>query len=90
MRFEKLLKTAEKLTYAEAYITVTGGREAVIENCMRVYECNEIMTRIRTTDGIVTIWGEGLITSSFREGTVRVSGKISSVELEEKAGLKDD
>lgn len=90
MGIKKLLKEAEKAVYAEVCITVTGGREALIENCTHVYECNEIMTRLRTLDGDVTVWGENLRTSSFKNGYVKISGKIKSVEIEERRGVKDD
>ncbi len=88
MRLKKLMKEAEKAAFRETYITLTGRREALIERCTHVYECNEIMTRLKTPDGDVTVWGEGLVTQSFKDGLVKVVGKISSVELGE--GAKND
>lgn len=88
--WEKLTKDARKATFTEVYVTITGGREVMIENVTHVYECNEIMARIRTRDGDIAIWGEGLTMSSFREGVVSVSGKITSVELTERPGARDD
>ncbi len=86
----KMLKNAEKAVYAEGYITVFGRREVSVENCRRVYECNEIMTRIKTADGIVTVWGEGLETSSYFDTTVKITGRISSIEFEEMREAGDD
>lgn len=88
--WDKLVKDARKATFTEVYVTVTGGREVMIENVTHVYECNEIMARVRTRDGDISIWGEELQMGSFREGTVRISGKISSIEMSERSGAKDD
>ncbi len=89
MGLREILRAAEKATFTEVYITIAGGRELTVENCTRVCECNEIMTRLKTRSGGVVIWGEELRTSSFREGVVKVSGKISSVEFEEGRAADD-
>ena len=87
--WEKLRKQARAATFTEVYVTVTGGREVLIENVTHVYECNEIMARVRSRDGDIVIWGENLRMSSFRESVVRISGKVTSVELLERAGAAD-
>ena len=87
--WEKLRKQARAATFTEVYVTVTGGREVLIENVTHVYECNEIMARVRSRDGDIVIWGEDLRMSSFRESVVRISGKVTSVELLERAGAAD-
>ncbi len=84
MKLKDIFRGMERAVFYESIITVTGNREVVIENCTHVYECNEIMIRLRTPDGDVSIWGEGLITSSFREGIVKVTGKITSLEISER------
>lgn len=87
--WQKLKKQALTATFTEAYVTVTGGRDVTVENVTHVYECNEIMARVKTRDGDVTVWGEELKMSSFREGIVRISGRISSVELQKRQGAGD-
>lgn len=86
---EKLRKKARAAIYTESCVTVLGGRSVLIENVTNVYECNEIMARVRTRDGDVTVWGVGLEMSGFKESVVRISGKISSVELSERSGVKN-
>lgn len=88
--WEKLCRDARAATFTEVYVTVTSGREVLIENVTHVYECNEIMARVRSRDGDVVIWGEDLRMSSFRESVVRITGRIQSVELIKRAGVKDD
>ena len=88
--WDKLVREARKATFTEVYVTVTGGREVMIENVTHVYECNEIMAHVRSKDGDIIVWGEDLKMGSFREGTVRINGRITSVEMSERAGMKDD
>ena len=87
--WNRIREQARAVTYTEVYVTVTGGRQVLIENVTHVYECNEIMARIRSRDGDIIIWGEDLKMSSFRESVVRISGKITSVELVGRAGAKE-
>lgn len=87
--WEKLCQNARASTFSEVYVTVTAGREVMIENCTHVYECNEIMARVKSKDGDIVVWGEDLRMSSFRESVVKISGRITSVELIKRAGVKD-
>ncbi len=88
--WEKIKEQARASTYTEVYVTVSGGREVMIENATHVYECNEIMAKVKTRDGDVIIWGEELKMSSFSGSVVRISGRITSVEFMRKAGIKND
>lgn len=88
--WEKLFDGFRAATFSEGYVTVTSEREVLIENVTHVYECNEIMAKVRTRSGDVVVWGEELRMSSFREGSVKINGRVQSVELMKKAGAKDD
>lgn len=87
---QKLREQARAATYTETYVTVAGGREVMVENVTHVYECNEILARVRTRDGDIEVWGEGLKMSSFKENIVKISGKITSVEIIKKGGEKQN
>ena len=88
--WSKLVGGLRAATFREMCVTVTGGRLVTVENVSHVYECNEIMARVRAADSDVVIWGEGLEMGSYKEGTVRISGQITSVELNRRTGAKDD
>lgn len=77
-----LIKTLLSATYFESNIVITGSRRVLIENVKHIYELNEIMARVKTTQGDVVIWGENLKASSYKGTSVTISGKISSCELE--------
>ena len=85
---KKILNGARAAAFQELCVTVQGGHDAVIENVTNMYECNEIMARMRTSQADVTVWGQELKMSSFKDGVVRISGVISSVELDRREGVK--
>lgn len=65
----------------ESYVTLSGDNEALIENVSDVYECNEIMARVKAGRREIIIWGEDLKVKSFVNRSCYVSGKITSVEI---------
>ncbi len=84
LNVKEILKRAIlSATYYESNIIITGGNRVLIENVKHIYEINEIMARIKTTQGDVTIWGNDLKARGYKGSTVTVSGRISSCELEE-------
>lgn len=65
----------------ESYVTLSGDNEALIENVSDVYECNEIMARVKAGRREIIIWGEDLKVKSFVNHSCYVCGKITSVEI---------
>lgn len=78
---ELLDKAKSGMGAFESYVTLSGDNEALIENVSDVYECNEIMTRVKAGKREIIIWGEGLKVKNFINRSCYVSGKIISVEI---------
>ncbi len=74
-------KFSEKM-FLDSYVSMFGTKEVLIENVRSVYECNEIMVRVKAGRNSITVWGENLKIISYNSNTVLIDGKISSVELE--------
>ena len=55
-----IFNKVKRLTYYDSYVTVCGDSEVLIENISNVYECNEIMTRVKAGRKEIVIWGSGL------------------------------
>lgn len=62
-------------------ITIMGDSEALIENCRRIIECNEIKCGVESAGYIVEVWGSGLTVTSYANGSAGVAGRISSVSI---------
>ncbi|MBQ1464287.1 MAG: YabP/YqfC family sporulation protein [Ruminococcus sp.] len=61
-----------------------GNRGFTIENCSRIEEYNDIFMQLAAGGLTIRIWGSGLRASDFATGGLAVSGRIISVEFEER------
>lgn len=84
-----LRKTGRGLEAFESYVTLSGSNEALIENVSDVYECNEIMARVKAGKQEIIIWGEDLKVKNFMNRSCYVCGKITSVEIV-SGGIKNN
>ena len=64
-------------------VSVYGKDKATLEECEAVIECSESMISARVCDGVVHIFGDGLIPVDFRLKTLSVCGRISKIAFEE-------
>lgn len=83
MRFlpPKLKENIKKYTFSDSFVTVSGSKEVLIENVSGVYECNEIMARVRASSNEIIIWGENLKLRGYTNNSVTIYGNITSVEI---------
>lgn len=82
-------KTYEALYYG-SNVQLIGNRQAIIENCRHIVECNDIMVKVNTYTSVVTIWGRNLSMSDFNKENIVVNGYISSVDIEQKGKKQSD
>jgi len=71
---------------------IRGRNEVELSGCTGVLEYEETRVVIKTTDGVCTMHGKGLILSDFHNDLLRVRGRIDSVDLvseEDKSCSKD-
>lgn len=71
-------------------ITVVGFDEILIENFKGILEYEEFFVRISTHIGNVNINGFNLKLSQMTEDDVLVSGRIESLDFENKRGIEND
>ena len=76
-----LAKKIRRYSFTESYVTVSGVDEVLLENVSDVFECNEIMVRVKAASNEIIVWGERLKVENYVNKSVVVRGKISSVEL---------
>lgn len=84
----KLEDRIKKLTFTDSFVTMSGNKEVLVENVSGVYECNEIMARVRASSNEIIIWGEELKLRGYTNNSVTIYGKISSVEIS-AGGIKN-
>ena len=79
----------KSLTYYDSYVTVCGDSEVLIENISNVYDCNEIMARVKAGRKEIVIWGNGLKMKNYVTSSCIVKGKITSVEIISGGAVKE-
>lgn len=80
-KFEIIKQKTQKALYYNTFIQIIDNEKAIIENCMHIIECNDIMVKLLTNNFYVEIWGQSLTINDYNTENVVVNGKISSIEL---------
>jgi hypothetical protein len=65
-------------------IQIVNNQSAVVTDCKKILEYDEIMVRFQTGKLTVTITGQNLRVNDFLSGGLEVYGKIESIEMSER------
>jgi len=71
------------VTYENFTVTVENGKRVFIDGCRSIMKYETDCVRIRLYKRSVSVLGEGLKLTSFSQRELCISGRISSVVLEE-------
>ena len=63
-------------------ITIIGFDEILIENYKNILEYQDILIKINTFEGAVTIYGFNLKLEQMTDEDIKVKGKIDTLEFE--------
>ena len=77
------LKLPKDTMLGAAIVTITGNREAFIENYKGILEYQEFYIRISTYLGIININGFNLNLTEMTTDDIMITGKIETVDFEE-------
>lgn len=73
-----------------SHITILDNNTAVIENCRKIIECNEILVKVMTNSFEIEVWGNNLTLNNFCTESIEVRGKIESIKLMERVSKERD
>lgn len=73
----------------DTVITIADNRTAIVENCTAIEECNEILSRVKSREFEIEIWGQDLSVSNFKTKSVAVSGRIEKVVINRLSSKKE-
>ncbi len=85
-RINEILELPREVVSKVPKITVTGFEEILIENFKGILEYEDFFVRISTHVGNININGFNLKLSQMTEDDIAVSGKIESLDFENKRG----
>lgn len=81
-KLDTLLEIPREVVSTDIKITINGFNEILIENYKNILEYQDILIKINTFDGAVTIYGFNLKLEQMTDEDIKVNGKIDSIEFE--------
>ena len=81
-KLDALLEIPREVVSTDIKITINGFNEILIENYKNILEYQDILIKINTFDGAVTIYGFNLKLEQMTDEDIKVNGKIDSIEFE--------
>ena len=81
-KLDSLLELPREVASSDIKITIIGFDEILIENYKNILEYQDILIKINTFDGAVTIYGFELKLEQMTDEDIKVKGKIDTIEFE--------
>ena len=81
-KLDSLLEIPREVVSSDVKITINGFDEIFIENYKNILEYQEVLIKINTFEGSITIYGFNLKLEQMTDEDIKVIGKIDSIEFE--------
>ena len=81
-KLDGLLEIPREVASSDVKITIMGFDELLIENYKNILEYQDILIKVNTFEGAVTIYGFNLKLEQMTDEDIKVKGKIDSIEFE--------
>ena len=81
-KFDSILEIPREVASSDVKITLNGFDEILIENYKNILEYQDILIKVNTFQGTITIYGFGLKLENLTDEDIIVKGKIDTIELE--------
>lgn len=81
-KLDSLLEIPREVASTDIKITVNGFDEILIENYKNILEYQDVLIKINTFEGTITIYGFNLKLDQLTDEDIKVNGKIDTIEFE--------
>lgn len=81
-KLDSLLELPREVASSDVKITIIAFDEILIENYKNILEYQDILIKVNTFQGAVTIYGFNLKLEQLTDEDIKVKGKIDTIELE--------
>ena len=81
-KLDSLLEIPREVASTDIKITISGFDEIFIENYKNILEYQDVLIKVNTYEGTVTIYGFNLKLEELTDEDIKVSGRIDTIELE--------
>lgn len=82
-KLDSVLELPREVASTDIKITVNGFDEILIENYKNILEYQDILIKVNTFEGTITIYGFNLKLEQMTDEDIRVKGKIDTIEFEQ-------
>ena len=81
-KLDSLLEIPREVASSDIKITIIGFDDIYIENYKNILEYQDILIKINTFEGAITIYGFNLKLDQMTDEDIKVTGKIDSIEFD--------
>ena len=81
-KLDNILELPREVASSDIKLTLNGFDEILIENYKNILEYQDILIKVNTYEGVITIYGFNLKLEEMTDEDIKVSGKIDSIEFE--------
>lgn len=81
-KLDSLLEIPREVASSDVKITINGFDELLIENYKNILEYQDILVKVNTFDGAITVYGFNLKLENLTDEDIMVKGKIDTIEFE--------
>ncbi len=82
-KLDNMLEIPREIASTDIKITIIGFNEILIENYKNILEYQDILIKINTFEGAITVYGFNLKLEQMTDEDIKVIGKIDTIEFEE-------
>lgn len=81
-KLDSLLELPREVASSDIKLTLNGFGEILIENYKNILEYQDILIKVNTFEGAITIYGFNLKLEEMTDEDIKINGKIDSIEFE--------
>ncbi len=81
-KLDSLLEIPREIVSSDIKLTINGFDEILIENYKNILEYQDVLIKINTFEGSITIYGLNLKLEQMTDEDIKVIGEIDSIEFE--------
>lgn len=81
-KLDSLLELPREVVSSDIKLTINGFDEIIIENYKNILEYQDVLVKVNTFNGTISIYGLKLQLEQMTDEDIKVIGEIDSIEFE--------
>lgn len=81
-KLDSLLELPREVVSTDVKVTVNGFDEVLIENYKNILEYQDILIKVNTFEGAISVYGFNLKLEQMTDEDIKVNGQIDTIEFE--------